>query len=213
MVCCQSCEDQFDERHAADDLKTYRRDGPNPTTRTLLTFLRGQNLANMTLLDVGGGVGAIHHELLDAGVERATHVDASAAYLRVAREEAERRGHAARVEFHHGDFVDVAKRLAPVDIVTLDRVICCYPDMPSLVASAASRALRFVAAVFPRDRWFLRMGFPAHNCFKRLTRNPFRIYLHSPPDIESTLGRYGFERQSYAQTFVWSVCLYARTRG
>src|SRR6266508_4007771 len=118
MDCCQcrGMESQFDRGEAERKLRAYRRGGPVLSTRTLL--------------DIGGGVGAIQHELLKAGAARATDVDASNAYLDAARAEAARQGHADRATFHHGDFVALADAIAPADIVTLDRVICCYHDMP-----------------------------------------------------------------------------------
>jgi 23S rRNA G2069 N7-methylase RlmK/C1962 C5-methylase RlmI len=45
-------------------------------------------------LNIGGGVGAIYHQLLASGARTAVHVDVSPGYLNAAREEAERRGHA-----------------------------------------------------------------------------------------------------------------------
>ncbi|UCC73007.1 MAG: methyltransferase domain-containing protein [Gemmatimonadota bacterium] len=78
-----------------------------------------------TLLDIGGGVGVIQHELLDAGARGATGVEAVPRYLAAARGEAERRGHAERVDLVLGDFVELAGAIEPADMVTLDRVICC----------------------------------------------------------------------------------------
>jgi len=212
MDCCaKGYEEMFDDAQAAKNLKSFRADGPDPTTRALLDMLRAGGVQDATLLDIGGGVGAIHHELLDAGAQRAIHVDASAAYIRAARDEAARRGHADRVEFLHGDFVDLAERVPPADVVTLDRVICCYPDMPALVEASAARARRLYGAVFPRDRWFLRLAFPFMNLFKQLTGSGFRVFLHAPADIDTELRRQGLERRSYAQTFVWAVAVYSRS--
>jgi hypothetical protein len=44
------------------------------------------------LLDIGGGIGAIQHELLAAGAAHATSVEAPVAYLEAVREESSRRG-------------------------------------------------------------------------------------------------------------------------
>ena len=74
------------------------------------------------MLDVGGGLGILSLELLDAGFSRAVVVDASSAYLAAASEEATRRGRSASTEFMHGDFLIVASKLAPSSVVTLDRV-------------------------------------------------------------------------------------------
>jgi acetyl-CoA C-acetyltransferase len=68
----------------------------------LLEAIKKEGVAGLTLLDIGGGVGAIQHALLDAGVEQATDVDASSAYLDATRTEAQRRGLAplARIVAH-----------------------------------------------------------------------------------------------------------------
>ena len=98
----------------------------------------------MTLLDVGGGVGAIQHELLAAGAAHVTSVDASASYLEAAREEASRRGVEDRITYQHGDFVQLAESVPPADIVTLDRVLNVYPDWERLAGLAAAHAQRLL---------------------------------------------------------------------
>lgn len=213
MHCCRpdyGHDRLFNDATARRDLRQFRKDGPIPTTRALIDLLRRHELRDATLLDIGGGVGAIHHELLDAGVRSAEHVDASAAYLGAAREEAERRGHSDRVEFVYGDFVAQAETIGAADVVTLDRVICCYPDMEALVAASASRARRLYGAVFPRDRWFLHPGFRAVNWFNRLRRCPFRVFLHPPADIDAAVQRHGLTPRASVQTFIWRVAVYER---
>lgn len=211
MDCCaHGYDDQFGAARAAKDLKRFRQQGPDDTTRALVNLLRARGVKDATLLDVGGGVGAIHHELLDAGARSAVHADASAPYIGAARAEAERRGHSQRVAFVYGDFADIAESVAPADIVTLDRVICCYPDMEALVAASASRARRLFGAVFPRDRWFLRLGFRVINVWQRVRRSTFRVYMHSPEAIDAAVNRQGLEPRSSAQTFVWRVTVYSR---
>jgi magnesium-protoporphyrin O-methyltransferase len=162
------------------------------------------------LLDIGGGVGVVHHELLELGVDRAVHVDASSAYLTAAREEAARAGHADRVEFLRGDFVEVADRVPPADVVTLDRVICCYHDMPRLVSRSAERALALYGAVYPREGWWTRAGLAVENAYQRLVRSSFRAFLHKPRDIDAVLRAAGLERRSLRRTWLWEVVVYAR---
>src|SRR5689334_19226111 len=137
--CCQGVNEMFGERTARHDLRRYRKRGPSKPTRMLLEALLREGIEHATVLDIGGGIGAIQQELLDAGAERATSVEASSAYLRAAREEAERRGHAGRISYQAGDFVAIADRVELADVVTLDRVICCYPDMEALVSRSADR--------------------------------------------------------------------------
>lgn len=213
MNCCttDAYDAQFDGRQARSDLKRFRTHGPEPTTRALVDAIAAAGVRDATVLDIGGGVGAVHHELFAAGAAFATHVDASAAYLDAARDESTRRGTAERVRFLHGDFVGLAAHVAAADVVTLDRVICCYADMEALVAASASRAKRLYGAVFPRERWSIQVGFAAMNWFKRVTGNAFRVYLHPVAAIDAALRRQGFQLQAERQTFVWRVAVYART--
>ncbi|MFQ5921206.1 MAG: hypothetical protein ACE5M4_00035 [Anaerolineales bacterium] len=50
-----------------------------------------------TLLDIGGGVGAIQHALLSAGASTATAVEASTAFAKVAEDEARELGWSEQV--------------------------------------------------------------------------------------------------------------------
>ena len=117
----------------------------------------------------------IQHELLRAGAAQASGVEAAPAYLAAAREEAARQGHAERLRLHRGDFVALAPELPPADIVTLDRVICCYPDLPALVGLSAAHARRVYGLVYPRDTWWVKVGLALGNLALRLRRNPFRV--------------------------------------
>ena len=91
----------------------------------LVESVKQKGVEGNSLLDVGGGIGAIQHELFKTGIARADIVEASTAYIDANKEEAERQGHADRIPYHHGDFVDIAPNLERADIVTLERVICC----------------------------------------------------------------------------------------
>src|SRR4051794_8151263 len=94
---CQGAEKVFDTGTARGDLEEYRKHGPAKTTRLLLNAIRSAAHDDKTLLDIGGGVGAIQHELLADTVQSAVHVDASTAYLGASQEEADKRGHLERV--------------------------------------------------------------------------------------------------------------------
>ena len=212
MACdhCTDAESLFTERAARRDLKRYRRKGPTGITRELLHALREQDAAAGTLLDIGGGVGALQHELLSAGVDHAVHVDASRAYLEASAQEAERQGHGDRIEQYHGDFVDLADTIAPVDVVTLDRVVCCYPDMPALVRASAAKAQRLYALSYPRVRWITRAGRRLGNAWFRVRGSCFRTYLHSPREIEAQVERNGFRRIAAGRTLLWHAAVYRR---
>jgi magnesium-protoporphyrin O-methyltransferase len=211
---CEGIENQFDDGTARKKLRQFRRRGPDKTTRLLIEELRAalsdSGAEGAVLLDIGAGVGAIHHELLDGRVSRAVHVDASTAQLAAAREETERRGHGSRVEFVFGDFVALADSISAADVVTLDRVICCYDDMHGLVRRSAAKAARFYGAVYPREIGWMRIGIATINLFQRLRRSAFRVFLHDPDAIDAELRDAGLERRSRRQTLGWEVVVYAR---
>ena len=211
---CEGIESQFNQAEARKSLRRLRRRGPDRSTVLLIDALRQATGANgaraEVLLDIGAGVGAIHHELLEDRVERAVHIDASSAHLSAARDETERRGHSGRVDFLNGDFVAIAASVAPADLVTLDRVICCYHDMPRLVRLSADKALRLYGAVYPRPTLWMRMGIPMINALQHLKRSEFRVYLHAPAAIDSVLTGAGLRRRSLHRTLAWEVVVYER---
>ena len=207
---CQGIEGLFNQREAARRLKAFQRKGPETSTRVLLDALRAAGIEGATLLDIGGGIGAIQLELLGAGASSANDVDASTAYISAARDEAARRGFGDRVTYQHGNFVELAPAVAPADVVTLDRVICCYHDMRGLVGASAAKARRLYGLVYPRDSWLARVIGYGINLAFRVQRNPFRFFAHRTPDVESVLREAGLRRSFHRTSGVWQVAVYVR---
>ena len=207
---CQGIETFFGNKVAAKDLRQYRKKGPDKTTRMLIEALEAEGVDRMTLLDIGGGIGAIQHELLAVGVSSATSVDASPAYIKAAKEETERQGRIDLVSYHQGNFVDLATDIAPADIVTLDRVICCYDDMQALVGLSSARANKLYGAVYPRDTWWTKIGFAIINFGLRVKGSPFRSFIHSTEAVDRILRNNGLEKRFYRKTAIWQVVVYAR---
>jgi magnesium-protoporphyrin O-methyltransferase len=209
--CCQGVDEVFGEKTAQRDLRRYRKHGPSRQTRVLLDAIRGEGVEQVSVLDIGGGVGAIQQELLAAGAARATAVDASTAYLVAARGEAERRGTAARVTYRSGDFVAIAEDVEPADVVTLDRVICCYGDMEALVGRSADRARRVYGLVYPQDAWWVRLGIRTTNLGLRLGRRAFRAYAHRTAAVDAVARAHGLEPALRRRVGpIWQVALYTR---
>jgi SAM-dependent methyltransferase len=201
----------YDERRAASDLKRYREKGPRPWTTTLIESLKAEGVEGATLLDIGGGVGVIDHELLGAGAASATCVDASAAYLATAKAESERRGHGERMTYRHGDFVELAESIAPADIVTLDRVINVYPDWQRLIELSAARARRLYGLVYPRDRRFVKLAIVGINLTSRLRGKGVRAAVRPADAVERTLRENGFTLHVAKSVGpAWQVAVYRR---
>lgn len=212
MSCCsaEALERQFGPRVAAADLRRYRRRGPGVTTRLLIRGVQANLPAGATLLDIGGGIGAIHHELLDQGVTRAWEVDPSAAFLRAAEEEARRRDHAGRVEFIHGDIRATAARVPEADVVTLDRVVCCDPDYEQILELSLAKSRHLFGYSYPRDRWSVRAMIALVNLFRRARGLSFRGFLHPPERMDALIRGRGLRRVFAARSPVWQVAVYAR---
>jgi len=207
---CQGIEEIFSQQSVTKELSRYRAKGPGTTTRLLTEAIKEEGVDGLTLLDIGGGVGAIQYELLAAGVQEVTSVEASTAYITAAQAEAQRRGLIERVSYYHGDFVDLAGDIAPADIVTLDRVICCYPDMEKLVSLTAKRARKLYGLVYPRNTWWIKLALAVGNFTFWLRRSAYRGFVHPTRAVESLLENSGLKRRFFRRTLIWQVVVYSR---
>lgn len=83
MSCC--CTDpyhtMFDASKATEDLNDYLSTGYKHSSRPLFKLLDGLDVGGSSLLDIGGGIGAIPFELFGRGLARAVHHDISRAYV------------------------------------------------------------------------------------------------------------------------------------
>jgi hypothetical protein len=210
--CCEpDFERIFDESEAASDLRSWERDGLPDSTAELIEALRSEGVEGAAVIDIGAGVGMVHLELLAAGAATAIDVDASSAYLATAGAEAERRGVGDRVTYLHGNVVDLAPSLARADIVTLDRVICCYPDLRALLAAATLPGPRLIGLVHPTDPWWVRASAVVLNALSRLLRRRDDFYIHRQREIDGLLSEAGFRQLHKGGSRVWRVAVYGRS--
>lgn len=164
----------------------------------------------VTVLEVGGGIGAVQAELLEAGAVSSVNVEISAGYEEAAKELAVARGTADSVRRVVGDFVAEADSLAAADIVILNKVVCCYPDMTAMVGAAADKATKTLAMVVPRDRWFMRVLRRYFAIIMRLRRNSFRFYVHDPSRIVANASARGLSLVFSSQTLGWQAVVLER---
>lgn len=214
MECCQceGIETKFDQEYVVKKLKLYHEKGPKESTRILIEVLE-ENLDNdMTLLDIGSGIGDIQHALLGEGVKESYNCEASSAFIDACKQEAERQGNANRITHIKGDFVDIADSIPAADIVTLDRVICCYHDMPDLVNKSLAKARQLYAIVIPIDKWWVKLWTSMfYNLRFLFQRNPFRVFVHSTEAVETLIINNGF-RSIFSQVKgTWQISVYEKT--
>lgn len=212
--CCSTYGDvagaHFDERIAWRELANYRKKGPGSTTRLLRDLLLETGRIDGVLLDVGSGIGGLTFELLAHGIGRAIAVDASPANLAAATEEAVRRKKVGAIQFVHGDFLAVAPQIPSASVVTLDRVICCYPLYEPLLKESLRHAERYFAYSYPREVWYVRAAITFENAIRRIRGNPFRAFVHPVTRMTQVIQGAGFRLMSRRQTWQWSADVYVR---
>ncbi|MDX6479716.1 MAG: hypothetical protein QOG85_226 [Gaiellaceae bacterium] len=164
----------FSAKQARLDARRYRTHGVRGTARDLVEL--AGDVTGTSVLEVGGGIGAIAIELLASGAERATDVELSTQYEEEAQKLLAERGLSDRVERRLGDFAEDPGE--PHDVVVMHRVVCCYPDVDALVGAAAAGARRRMVLTYPQERWYTRVGFRAINLFMRLRGSEFRAFVH-----------------------------------
>ena len=201
----------YDGKDAAADLAKWRSRGPHPVTQELIDVIRQEGVDGAALLDIGGGVGAVHISLLEAGAATAVDVDASREYLATARAEAERRGLANRVEYRYGDVVELADQLPSADIVTLDSVICCYPYLPALLDAAVKPNPRLIGVTYPRDMWWMRAYMRLWNLAQAARRSRARYFIHRHTVLNRLMAGTGYANVHEGGIREWRVVIFRRT--
>ena len=214
MSCCSAkgCDEFFSDHVARRDVARYRSRGLDKNARRLVDFVRRNGIEGRTVLEVGGGIGAVQLELLRAGAVTAESIELSPAYEPYATELLRDAGLEARVERRLLDFAAGAETVTAADVVVLHRVVCCYPDYEALVGAAAAHAKHQLVLTYPRRSWWTRLGFAAGNLFERLRRRTFRAYVHSPTAIIAVARAHGLEPSSTHRGPVWEFCGLQRTQ-
>ena len=208
---CQGVELVFDRDRAFKQLDKYRKKGPEKTTQILVQALLAEGVEGLSLLDIGGGAGAIQHELLKHNVSSATNFEASKGNIEACRDEAERQGYGEAITHLHGDFAEIEGEVPPADIVTLERVISCYPDMEGLISPSCAKSGQLLGLVYPHEAWWVKLGIKyILNLGLKLSRNPFRVFLHPTVEVEKVVKSHGFERRFFQKVGPWQVVVYAR---
>lgn len=178
----------------------------------MLDFLRTRSLDGESVLEIGGGVGALQIELLRSGASGAVNVELSPEWEDSAASLVRERGLEARVERRIGDAVAEAATLQPADIVVMDRVVCCYHDPDALVGVAADRARRSLVLSFPHERWLNRLVVSIANVWCRARRIDFRSYVHPERAIEQAAERSGLRLVFDRPGWWWRVVAFEPSR-
>jgi len=207
--CAHDYEKIFGRKAAARDARRFRRGGLSGSAAALAEL--AGDVSGQSVLEVGGGVGAIEVTLLEAGAERATNVELAASYEEEAAGLLAERGLEGRVDRRVSDFVAAGETISPHDVVVMHRVVCCYPDVDTLVGVAAGRTRRLLLLTYPRERTVVRAAFWTLNAWQRITGSTFRAYVHPVERIAAAARAHGLtlaERRRHG--VVWESAAYSR---
>ncbi len=209
--CCNPSgyEQLFSPKEARRTLRVYDKKGLNKMARRIVDYLESRGVEGHRVLEVGGGIGAVHVELLKAGAASAVNVELSTGYQELAAELLRREGLEGRVEQRIGDFTEMAEGMKADDVI-MNRVICCYPHMERLMNAALSASRHFLAVTFPRDRIVFRILVRLESAYHRIRGVDFRPYLHSPPAILETARCAGFEVAFDDRDVMWHGVVFER---
>jgi len=200
----------FSERSARAEAKRYRRKGLDATSRRIFDFVKRQGVEGRTVLEVGGGIGAIQIELLKAGAARAVSVELTPTYEEEATALLREAGLEERVERRVMDFAAAGAAVEGADIVIMNRVICCYPDMPRLAGAGSDHAREMLVMSFPKRTWWTRIAMLLGNTILRATRREFQIFLHPPKSILATSEQHGLRTVLNESGVLWTVAALRR---
>jgi magnesium-protoporphyrin O-methyltransferase len=176
----------------------------------MVDFLRERGLEGATVLEIGGGVGAIEAELLRSGASSAVNVELSPSYEQAALELWREAGVDERAEFRVADVAQDGQNVEPADAVVMHRVVCCYPDYDALVGAAAERARHYLVLSFPRERLLIRAGLGAINLVARLLRWEYRSFVHPVAGILAAAEGQGLRPTFEHHGRIWQVAALER---
>ena len=189
----------------------FRIFGFETSQKQLLAGIRGAQIKQATVLDIGCGPGYLHQDLLsDETASRATGVDLSEQMLGEARILAEANDLISRTDYQSGDFVALADGLEAADITLLDKVVCCYPDPDALIKCSLAKTNQLYALTYPRDRKSTRMGVAIMARILSGFKCSFRPFVHDPEQIGVLISEAGFTLICEYKTFSWLTQVYRR---
>ncbi len=198
----------FGQKGARRALRRYRKRGLDRLSSRIARLVRDHGIPG-TVLEAGGGIGALGIELLEAGADRAANVELSPEYEAAAAELARERGLEDRVERKIGDFV-TERDVDSADAVVMNRVVCCYPDYEALVGTAADRTRRLLVFSFPRENLIIRAAFGVMNLWLRLSGSDFRGFVHPVQGMFHVARDHGLRPIAHHRGLFWQLAALQR---
>lgn len=209
-ACCGT--DRFFSRMAGVFDRNYRKHGLEAIQRSMLVGVRAELKAGARIVDIGCGVGALHLALLKEGASQAIGIELSQGMLERARRHADEFGLSEKTVYIQGDFVERCSEVPIADVVIMDKVVCCYPDIGELVESSARATSSLLAITHPRNNLVAHLLFKSHIALARLFRLSFRPYWHDWDAMRARIIARGFTLVFAGSTAIWQALVFKKTQ-
>ncbi|MFQ5795683.1 MAG: class I SAM-dependent methyltransferase [Candidatus Bipolaricaulia bacterium] len=211
MSCCKTeGTNRFFSRQASRMSQRFRNKGLGKSQMSLVEGIKRGGIEDKDILEIGFGVGFLHMSLLETGARGAVGVEISEGMAKEAEKLAEELSYSDRVDYHLGDFVEIAPELPEADITILDKVICCYPDAESLVNRSLGKTRDIYAVTYPRPTWWVWLGFKVQVFVMKLLRFSFHPFYHDSDRIQGWIRAQGFEKIHEDRTPIWLTLVYQK---
>ncbi len=206
-------DNMFGVKRANGDAKRYLKKGLDKRGQKLIAYLLDHRQERpFSVLYIGCGAGGLHHEMLRQGVAgQVAGVDAASAFLAAAQANAVQLNLSEAVTYTQRDFAQLPDDFEPADVVTMDRVICCYPYLQQLLGAAAQRANRYLVLSFPLDDWWIRIVYRVLNGLISLfRRDGFHSYVHPHTQVLEIAQAAGLQPVHHDRSGIWQIMVFAR---
>jgi len=213
MNCCSPSQPigRFFSKFAKRTVKKFRKKGLEKEQKRLMDCLNQVGYKDMTVLEIGCGVGSFHLSMIHSGAAKAVGVDISDRMLDQARDLAKEQGHADHTQYHLGDFTEISEEIEKADVTVLDKVVCCYPDPEALIQRSTAKTGKIYALNYPQDNWIMRTMFGMFASFLWIIRSGFRPYVHNPNRIQAWIQKGGFSMVHEKKSVMWLSQVYVRS--
>ena len=210
--CCdpRGYDATFTARSAHRLARRYRRRGLDPLSAKVVQRCVEHGIDGATVLEIGGGVGELHLELLRRGAATATNLELVGTYERDAAELVAEAGMTGRVRRRRLDLTTDPTAVEQADVVVLNRVVCCYPDLAGLLSAAAGRARRLLVLTYPRSNPVTRVLLALDNGLSAILGRSYRAFVHPPAEILAVLRAHGLDPAGSEDGAFWCVTVAAR---
>lgn len=208
---CCGANKIFDLKEAEKQRRKYLRNGARSSTAALIRHMSPEVTPGQSLLDIGGGIGVLGLELKKHGLSSYISVDASSGYQKVASELLDsNKVQTMQSHFILGDFVEEQHKVDSAEHVCLDKVICCYPEMETLLRYAARKSSVQLGLSYPPSGLISKAFRSIANLYFEFRGNPFRTFIHPPNKIHQVLLNEGLVKSYSGKHFPWKVEVWKR---